>query len=69
MPSGAWVTAGPSPFTATCSGDRASPSFHQSVLLDVLAYLVEHNEISWAAEGGGFWWYHSEPSWRKITRC
>ncbi|RDZ28002.1 RelA/SpoT domain-containing protein [Lysobacter silvisoli] len=42
------------------SGERAAPSFHQSVLLEALAYLVEHNDNSWSTAGGGFWWYHSE---------
>jgi ppGpp synthetase/RelA/SpoT-type nucleotidyltranferase len=42
------------------SGARAAPSFHQSVLLEALANLVEHNDNSWAMAGGGFWWYCSE---------
>lgn len=42
------------------SGDRAQPSFHQAVLLEATAYLVEHRDHSWIAMGSWFSWYGSK---------
>lgn len=42
------------------SGDRDHPSFHQAVLLEALAYLVEHQDYSWITMGSWFSWYGSE---------
>lgn len=42
------------------SGSRAQPSFHQAILLEALAYLVEHQDYSWIPMGSWFSWYDNE---------
>lgn len=42
------------------TGDRTQPSFHQAVLLEAIAYLVEHKDHSWIAMGSWFSWYGSK---------
>lgn len=42
------------------SGDQALPSFHQAVLLEAIAYLVDQEDRSWVTLGGWFSWYESK---------
>jgi hypothetical protein len=42
------------------SGDQALPSFHQAVLLEAIAYLVDQEDFSWITPGGWFSWYDSK---------